>query len=158
MSLNFRKSFKVAPGVRVNVGKKSAGLSVGGKYGGMSFNSKRGTRARASIPGTGVSYTSGKLGGGSAKKGWSSQSAAPVELPVDYPCKNRLTLILLCVFLGWVGAHRFYAGKVGTGLIWLFTCGVFVFGWLRDLVVVLAGNFYDSNGAPFVWPDNPSKG
>ena len=153
MGLSFRKSFKVAPGVRVNLGKKSAGFSVGGKYGGMSFNSKRGARARVSLPGTGISYISGKLGGGSAKKSGASRTPAPAVLPKDYPYKNRLVLILLCVFLGWAGVHRFYAGKVGTGLIWLFTCGVFVFGWLRDIVVVLAGSFYDSNGAPFVWPE-----
>lgn len=153
MGLNFRKSFKVAPGVRLNVGKKSAGISVGGKYGGMSFNSKRGARARASIPGTGISYTSGKLGG-KTKSIKQHPEEGPVVLPEDYPYKNRLTLILLCVFLGWLGAHRFYAGKIGTGIIWLFTCGGLVFGWLHDIVVVLAGNFLDVNGAPFIWPSS----
>lgn len=156
MGLNFRKSFKVAPGVRLNVGKKSAGISVGGKYGGMSFNSKRGARARASIPGTGISYTSGKLGGKSRP---SKQSGVEptIVLPENYPYKNRLTLILLCVLLGWVGAHRFYAGKIGTGIIWLFSCGGLVFGWLHDIVVVLAGNFLDANGAPFIWPSSEEK-
>lgn len=56
MGLRFRKSFKIAPGVKVNVGKKSAGISVGGKYGGVSVNSKTGARVRASAPGTGLSY------------------------------------------------------------------------------------------------------
>lgn len=57
MGLRFRRSIKVAPGVRVNVGKKSVGVSVGGKYGGVSVNSKTGTRARVSAPGTGISYS-----------------------------------------------------------------------------------------------------
>ena len=62
MALRFRKSIKVAPGVKVNLGKKSAGVSVGGKGAGLSFNSKTGARARASIPGSGISYST-KLGG-----------------------------------------------------------------------------------------------
>lgn len=57
MGLNFRKSVKIADGVKLNVGKKSAGVSVGGKYAGASFNTKSGARVRASIPGTGISYT-----------------------------------------------------------------------------------------------------
>lgn len=57
MGLRFRKSIKIAPGVRANLGKKSVGVSVGGKRGGVSYNSKTGARARASAPGTGLSYS-----------------------------------------------------------------------------------------------------
>ncbi len=57
MGLRFRKSVKIAPGVKVNLGKKSAGISVGNKYGGVSVNSKTGARARVSAPGTGLSYS-----------------------------------------------------------------------------------------------------
>lgn len=57
MGFRYRKSIKIAPGVKVNVGKKSVGVSVGGKYGGVSVNSKTGARARVSAPGTGMSYT-----------------------------------------------------------------------------------------------------
>ena len=67
MGLRFRKSFKIAPGVRFNVGKKSHGISIGGRGGGISFNSKSGTHARVSIPGTGISYTT-KVGGKKRKK------------------------------------------------------------------------------------------
>lgn len=57
MSLRFRKSVKLAPGVKLNLGKKSAGISVGGKYGGISVNSRTGVGTRVSAPGTGISYT-----------------------------------------------------------------------------------------------------
>ena len=57
MGLRVRKSFKVAPGVRINVGRKSAGVSVGCKGLRYSVNSRTGARATASIPGTGISYT-----------------------------------------------------------------------------------------------------
>ncbi len=66
MGIRFRKSIKVAPGVKVNVGKKSVGVSIGGKYGGVSVNSRTGARARVSAPGTGISYTS-KIGSASSK-------------------------------------------------------------------------------------------
>lgn len=73
MGLRFRKSKKIAPGIKLNVGKKSVGVSVGGKYGGVSFNSKSGTTTRVSAPGTGVSYTHTSSGG--KKKSQSSKNS-----------------------------------------------------------------------------------
>ena len=75
MSLRFRKSFKVAPGVRINVGKKSAGVSIGGKGGGVSINSKTGAHGRVSIPGTGISYYE-KIGVGKKKQSSSSSASS----------------------------------------------------------------------------------
>ena len=37
--------------------------------------------------------------------------------------KSRLVALLLCCFLGWLGAHRFYVGKIGTGLLMPLTLG-----------------------------------
>ncbi len=65
MALRFRKSFKVAPGVRINLSKSGISTSVGKK--GMTANlSKRGTRLTAGIPGTGLSAS--KLYSGGKKK------------------------------------------------------------------------------------------
>ncbi|MEW4938660.1 DUF4236 domain-containing protein, partial [Acinetobacter baumannii] len=57
MGLNFRKSIKIAPGIRVNISKKGlSSVSVGGK--GARVNvSKKGTRTTVGLPGTGLSYT-----------------------------------------------------------------------------------------------------
>lgn len=38
----------------------------------------------------------------------------------------------LCLFLGWAGAHRFYQKKIGTGVLYLLTFGLFAIGWLVD--------------------------
>lgn len=47
--------------------------------------------------------------------------------PIDY----SVTWILL-TFLGLLGIHRFYMGKIFTGILWLFTGGLFGIGWLYD--------------------------
>ena len=56
MAIRFRKSFKAAPGVRFNIGKKSAGVTFGGKHFRQSFNTSGRKTTSASIPETGVSF------------------------------------------------------------------------------------------------------
>ena len=65
--------------------------------------------------------------------------------PNDSP-KSRLITLLLCIFVGGAGIHRFYAGKIGTGILYLFTGGLFGIGWLIDLVKIATGKFTDKNG------------
>ena len=61
--------------------------------------------------------------------------------------KSYAVTLVLAIFFGFAGFHRFYVGKVGTGLLWFLTAGMFVFGWLIDIFTVLAGNFTDKAGA-----------
>ncbi|MCD8181466.1 MAG: NINE protein, partial [Firmicutes bacterium] len=62
--------------------------------------------------------------------------------------KSRIVALLLCIFLGGLGAHRFYVGKVGTGILYLFTGGLFGIGWLIDFILILVGSFKDNYGRP----------
>lgn len=50
------------------------------------------------------------------------------EGPIDY----NISWVLL-TFLGFLGIHRFYMGKIVTGILWLATGGLLTFGWLYDL-------------------------
>lgn len=51
--------------------------------------------------------------------------------------KNKWTAFFLCLFLGFFGAHKFYEGKAGMGILYIFTCGLFGFGWFIDLISIL---------------------
>ncbi len=60
--------------------------------------------------------------------------------------KRILPAFLLCFFFGWLGVHRFYVGKVGTGVIQLFTFGGFGIWMLIDFIMIVVGAFTDKAG------------
>lgn len=51
--------------------------------------------------------------------------------------RNKWVSFLLCLFFGYFGAHKFYEGKIGMGLLYLFTLGLFGFGWFIDCIILL---------------------
>lgn len=68
--------------------------------------------------------------------------AAPVYREVPVPVnggkrKNKWVAFLLCFFLGFYGAHKFYEGRIGMGILYFFTAGLCLFGWIADCVVLL---------------------
>jgi len=65
--------------------------------------------------------------------------------------KSLTVSLLLCIFLGVFGFHRFYAGKVFTGLLYFFSFGFFGLGPLFDLFLIITGNFTDKSGQKMVW-------
>ena len=74
------------------------------------------------------------------------QCGAPQGNTVSASDKRILPAFLLCFFLGCFGAHRFYVGKVGTGILQLFTLGFFGIWTLIDFIIILCGGFTDGQG------------
>lgn len=50
---------------------------------------------------------------------------------------NKYVALTLCIFLGFLGAHKFYEEKTGLGILYLCTFGLFGFGWIIDILVTL---------------------
>lgn len=62
--------------------------------------------------------------------------------------KSMVPAALLCFFLGALGIHRFYVGKIGTGILMILTLGGLGIWALIDLVMIIVGSFKDKNGLP----------
>ncbi|MDH3476286.1 MAG: TM2 domain-containing protein [Rhodospirillales bacterium] len=60
--------------------------------------------------------------------------------------KGFVPALLLCFFLGALGVHRFYVGKIGTGILMLLTLGGLGIWALIDFVVIAVGSFKDKDG------------
>jgi TM2 domain-containing membrane protein YozV len=60
--------------------------------------------------------------------------------------KKRLVALLLCFLLGGIGVHRFYVGKVGTGIAQILTFGGLGIWTLVDLIMIIVGKFTDKQG------------
>lgn len=61
--------------------------------------------------------------------------------------KSKGTTAVLCFFLGLFGIHRFYVGKIGTGIFWMLTGGLFGLGAIIDFIMIICGSFKDKDGA-----------
>lgn len=67
------------------------------------------------------------------------QQGAPIS------SKSKWVAFILCFFFGFLGIHRFYVGKIGTGILYILTGGLFGIGELYDLIMILLGKFKDQN-------------
>ncbi|MDR1720220.1 MAG: TM2 domain-containing protein [Dysgonamonadaceae bacterium] len=79
------------------------------------------------------------------KCGVSLKAETPVADGYDW-----LTTLLLCIFLGYLGVHRFYTKSTGIGIVQLLTlggCGIWV---LIDFILIITGSYHDGNGQPLV--------
>ena len=71
----------------------------------------------------------------------------PLYTPIaEEAPKNRWIALGLCLVGGYAGLHRFYVGKIGTGVLYLLTFGGFFFGTLADFFSILFGHFRDKSG------------
>ena len=60
--------------------------------------------------------------------------------------KDWMTTLPLCLLCGGIGVHRYYVGKIGTGILYTLTFGLFGIGYLVDLIKIATGKFTDKDG------------
>jgi len=68
------------------------------------------------------------------------------QTPVATGSKSWIATLLLCFFVGVLGVHRFYVGKVGTGILMLITFGGLGIWSLIDFIMIAVGKFSDKQG------------
>jgi hypothetical protein len=75
------------------------------------------------------------------------------QQPAPYPGthnpntnQTKIILLLLCFFLGALGVHRFYVGKIGTGILMIVTLGGLGIWVLIDFIMIICGRFTDAEG------------
>ncbi len=67
-----------------------------------------------------------------------NSSAGQPYMPVIRQPKqvDKVVALILCILFGYLGAHKFYEGSAGMGLLYLFTFGLFGIGWFVDIIVI----------------------
>jgi len=143
MGFKFRKSINLGGGFRVNLSKSGVGYSWGTKGVRYTKTAKGKRRSTMSIPGTGMSFVSES--GSSTFQGNTRRTNA-VSIQTNYTPNNpdnergnymAWIKFAICIFFGFLGVHKFMEKKIGMGLLYLFTVGLFGFGWIIDSVMYL---------------------
>lgn len=96
MGFRFRKSLKIAPGVRLNLSKSGVGMSAGIRGARVGLSSRGTTYSSVGIPGTGMSYMS------HSKKGRLSQTQSTEPTTKDYIMAVKFLLWLLAIIIGLI--------------------------------------------------------
>lgn len=122
----FRKSFKVAPGVKINLNKKSVGVTIGGKGARYTVNTSGQRTLSTGIPGTGLYFvetSKGKKGSGKSKKGNNSAgensgNASEVNLysMVNVHAREAKQRVKNCPVLGKMRTNRYFSTITPVGV------------------------------------------
>lgn len=144
MGLRFRKSVKLGKGAKLNFSKRSFGVSFGGKGARYSINSSGRRTSSVGIPGTGLSYvhTSGGKKSSSPKRSSGSSTTYAAPKP---PMKKSKGMMIVTIFLGFLGIQWFASGRIGMGLLYFFTGGLFGIGWMVDIIRQVAWYLQNKN-------------
>lgn len=59
---------------------------------------------------------------------------------------NKIMVLLICIFLGYIGMHHFYVKRNAMGWVYLFTLGLFGIGWIIDIILICINKFKDGDG------------
>lgn len=73
-----------------------------------------------------------------------------VRLAMSGEDKDWMTALLLSIFVGALGIHRFYTGHIGTGVLMLLTLGGCGIWTIIDIILIATGSFKDGNGNPLI--------
>lgn len=59
--------------------------------------------------------------------------------------ERKTTLLILAILVGYLGIHRFYAGKTASGVLYLLTGGLFGIGWIVDIILIATDKFEENS-------------
>lgn len=139
MGFRFRKSIKIAPGVRVNIGKKSTSISFGGKGARYTISSTGRKTASVGIPGTGISYTATESKKKPSSKPVTVQKKTPSKM--TYKVCSILALTLAVIAGLFALLMMFYSVEYGL----LFLAIAAVFYWLHWIDERCIRQYYPKN-------------
>ena len=133
MGLNFRKSLKIVPGVKLNIGKKGiSSVSLGAK--GASVNiGRKGVRSTLSIPKTGISYTNTKSFRNDKINNQSISQFADVPPPLPTIRNRKISIFLAVAILLFPYLFSWFTLRAGHSTL----SRVISFGWMF-IVILLA--------------------
>ncbi|NNM84388.1 MAG: DUF4236 domain-containing protein [Phycisphaerales bacterium] len=155
--LRLFRRVRIAPGLTLNLTKHGASLSAGVRGAHVTLG-RTGLRRTVGIPGTGIFYTShtGLHSGLHTAPHFAGDKAA-LSPATGSMGKRALPAMMLCLLLGLLGAHRFYAGRLASGLLMLLLT-LSLYGtlisvpWmLIDLSLIVCGRFTDHAGQRIRW-------
>lgn len=121
MGFKFKKSIKIAPGVKLNLNKKSASISFGVRGLRKTYSTSGRKTSTVGIPGTGLYYTDVKNKKTAKEKNIDRQKYNYDDTPINKVFDIRV-YACLALFLGGLGVHKFYKKDYKKGLIYLLFC------------------------------------
>ena len=142
MGFRFRKSINLGGGFKVNLSKSGVGYSWGTKGVRYTKTASGKKRTTLSIPGTGISYVTESGNKKKVQKKKVSQSTNNFTAPSPPNTNNggnnmAWFKFVICFLFGYFGVHKFIEKKIGMGILYLFTMGLFGFGWIYDCIKYL---------------------